>query len=97
MKTTINYLLRALCLLAYGAAVAKLAGLLPDGSFDRAPIVAAVLLGLHGLELLMVYKRLGAYAGGMARSVVLTLLFGVLHWRPLLQQSLPADAQRPPG
>jgi uncharacterized protein YhhL (DUF1145 family) len=84
MKTTINYLLRALCLLAYGAAILKLAGLLPGGSFDRAPIVAAVLLFLHAAELLMVYRHLGRYAGGLRMSIVLTMLFGVLHWKSLL-------------
>lgn len=96
MKTAINYLLRALCLLAYGAAIAKLAGLLPDGSFDRAPLVAAVLLFLHAAELLMVYKHLGRYAGGLRMSIVLTLLFGVLHWKSLLPTPAGA-AQGPTG
>lgn len=92
MKTAINYLLRALCLLAYGAAIAKLAGLLPAGSFDRAPLVAAVLLFLHAAELLMVFKHLGRYAGGLGMSVVLTLLFGVLHWKALLPAAGSAAA-----
>jgi len=37
MKLATNYLLRTMCLLAYAMVVAKPAGLLPAGSFDRAP------------------------------------------------------------
>ena len=44
MKLAINYLLRAVCLLAYALALAKLAGLVPEGSFDRVTTVALVLM-----------------------------------------------------
>jgi len=30
-----------------------------------------------------VFRHVKAYRGPLAASVVLTLLFGVLHWRPL--------------
>jgi hypothetical protein len=68
-------------------ALAKLAGWLPADSFNRTPLVAAVLLGLHALELLFMFRHVRLYKGPLAVSVVLTLLFGLLHWKPL------ADAQ----
>jgi hypothetical protein len=91
MKPTIDYLLRALCLLAYALALAKLAGWLPAGSFDRAPLVAGVLLALHIGELVFVFKHVRLYRGALAVSVLLTLLFGLLHWKPLAdRQALAA-------
>jgi uncharacterized protein (DUF2062 family) len=86
MKLSINYLLRALCLLAYAMALGKLAGFVPAGSFDRAPIVAMVLLVLHVGELLLVFKHVRLYKGPLAVSVVLTLLFGLLHWKPMADE-----------
>ena len=87
MKLTINYLFRALCLLVYALALAKLGGLLPAGLFEFAPLLAGVLLGVHVLELFVVFKHVRLYQGGLGLSIVLTLLFGLLHWKPL------ADAQ----
>lgn len=83
MKPAVNGLLRALCLLAYAMAIAKLAGLLPAGSFDRAPLVAAVLLAVHVAELPFAFRHLHRYQGTLAMSVLLTLLFGLMHWKPL--------------
>ena len=91
MKLTINYLFRALCLLAYAMAIAKLAGLLPAGSFDRAPLVAGVLLALHAAELVFMFKHVRSYRGALAVSVLLTLLFGLLHWKPLAEQEALAS------
>ena len=75
--------LKALCLLVYALALASLAGLLPPDSFTRTPYVAAVLLGLHALELVFMMKHVRLYRGPLAVSIVLTLLFGLLHWKPL--------------
>jgi uncharacterized membrane protein (UPF0136 family) len=86
MKLSINYLFRGLCLLAYTMAALKLAGLLTAGTFDRAPMVAGVLLALHMAELMFMFKHVRLYQGPLAISVVLTLLFGLLHWQPLANQ-----------
>lgn len=93
MKLAINYLLRTLCLLAYAMAIAKLAGLLPSGTFDRAPLVAGVLLSLHAAELVVVFRHVRLYRGALAVSVLLTLLFGLLHWKPLADQQARARRQ----
>lgn len=86
MKRAINFFLRVLCLLAYTLALGKLAGLVPEGSFDRSPTVALVLLALHVGELLLMFKHVRLYKGPLALSVLLTLLFGLLHWKPLADE-----------
>lgn len=78
-----NTALKALCLVVYALALASLAGLLPAGTFTRTPWLAAILLLIHALEAVFFLKVLRLYKGTLAASVGLTLLFGVLHWKPL--------------
>ena len=49
---------------------------------------ALILLGIHVVELLFVFKHVRLHPGPLAVSVLLTLVFGLLHWKPL------ADAAR---
>jgi hypothetical protein len=87
MKLAINYLLRALCLLVYALAAAKLAGWLPAGTVERTPLVAGALLAVHAAELVFKFRQVRLYPGPLAVSIVLTLLFGLLHWKPLADQA----------
>ena len=75
-----NLLLKAACIAAYALALASLSGLLSPGAMPRVTWVAGGLLAIHALEL--------------AASVVLTLLFGLLHWKPLADQAARDKAQR---
>ena len=63
------------CLAAYALALA-----------GRMLSVSAVLLTLHVLELVFMFKHVRKYRGPLAVSVLLTLLFGLLHWKPLAQR-----------
>ena len=74
---------KALCVVLYAAAVARLAGWLPEGVFPYAPILATVFLTIHALELPFFWRRVQAYRGPLAVSVALTVLFGLLHLAPL--------------
>ena len=74
---------KALCVALYAAAAARLAGWLPECVFPYAPILAAVFLAVHALELPFFWRRVQAYRGPLAVSVVLTMLFGLLHLTPL--------------
>gem|GEM_PF-1992701 len=74
---------KAVCIVLYTAAVARLAGWLPDGVFPYAPMLAAVFLGIHAVELPFFWRRVKAYRGPLAASVAMTLLFGLLHLAPL--------------
>jgi hypothetical protein len=88
-----NLTLKAVCIVIYLLALASLAGLLPPGMLDRVVAIAAILLILHVLELVFMFKHVRLYHGPLAVSVALTLLFGLLHWKPLAD----AQARRPHG
>ena len=75
--------LKAACVAVYGLALASLAGILPPGSAANFPWIALILLGVHLLELPLAYRYLRRYEGPFGVSVLLTLLFGLLHWKPL--------------
>ena len=81
-------LLKLGCLGIYAAALAGAAGWLPDGLGRAAMGLAAFVLLLHVLEIFFAFGHIRRYPGPLATSVLLTLLFGVLHWKPL------ADAAR---
>ena len=75
------------CLVAYALGLAGLSGLVHGPLASAGEILSIVLLGVHALELLFAFRFLGRYRGPFALSVVLSLLFGVLHWAPLARQS----------
>jgi len=89
-----NSLLKAACIAAYTLALARLLGLLSPEAMPRVTWIAGGLLGIHTLELLFVFKHVRLYRGPLAASVVLTLLFGLLHWKPLADQAARDKAQR---
>jgi hypothetical protein len=94
VKPALNLALRAQCLLVYVLALAVMSGLLPDGAFSRAPLIAGVLLAIHALETVVMFKHVRLYLGPLALSVVLKLLFGLLHWKPLADQQARAFQRR---
>ena len=79
-----NTVLKMAALILYVLALASLARLLPaDGAFAYVRITALVLVILHVLQLPFVFKYVRLYPGPLAASILLTLLFGILHWKPL--------------
>jgi uncharacterized protein YhhL (DUF1145 family) len=70
---------KALCVVLYAAALARLAGWLPDGVFPYAPWIAAVFLVFHAIEVPIFWRRVTKYRGPLAVSIALTVLFGLLH------------------
>jgi hypothetical protein len=83
-------LFKAGLLVMYALALAGLAGLLPTGLASTLQNVAVVTLIIHVIECVAMFKHVRLYRGPLAISVLLTLLFGLLHWKPL------ADAQAKP-
>ena len=80
-------LLKIGAILTYLAALAGAVGLLPPGIARVAQVVAVGIVLLHALELLFAFRHVRRYPGPLAVSVLLTLLFGVLHWKPLADAS----------
>jgi hypothetical protein len=76
-------LLKGGCIAIYVAALAGAAGLLPGGLGRAAQMVAVAILLLHAVEVFFAFRHVRRYRGPLAVSVLLTLLFGLLHWKPL--------------
>jgi uncharacterized protein YhhL (DUF1145 family) len=84
LRTTFKLLLIA----TYALAVVSLFDVLPADLSHLLQRISLILLVIHAIELLIMRKTIRTYPGPFAVSVLLTLLFGLLHWKPL------ADAQR---
>lgn len=84
MRTTFKLLLIA----TYALSVVSLFGVMPADLSQLLQRISLILLVIHAIELLVMRKTIRTYPGPLAVSVLLTLLFGLLHWKPL------ADAQR---
>jgi uncharacterized protein YhhL (DUF1145 family) len=81
-----QHFLKAACLAIYGFALASLVAPGPsNGLAHGVEIVAMVFLVIHALEVVFAFERLRLYRGPLMLSVLLTLLFGVLHWMPLVK------------
>gem|GEM_PF-561019 len=87
MNVTLVWIFKLACLLLLGLGLtdALWPGLL-DLPFEPTR-AALVLLLIHALEVLFAFKHVRLYKGPLAVSVLLTLLFGLLHWKPLAQAS----------
>jgi len=77
------FVLKAVCLGIYALAMAGLAGQLPSGLAGSMQTIALVMLAVHAVELAVMFKHVKRYPGPLAISMVLTMLFGLLHWKPL--------------
>ena len=77
------FVLKAVCLGIYALAMAGLAGLLPSGFAGSMQTIALVMLAVHAVELAVMFKHVKRYPGPLAISILLTMLFGLLHWKPL--------------
>ena len=80
----------------YAAALAGLAGLLPAGAADKLQNISLLLLAIHAVELLVMFKHVKRYRGPLAMSMLLTLLFGLLHWQPLAKQAKADNQENSP-
>jgi len=79
----VNPFIKTVLLATYALAIASLLVTLP---FDAGPMLrraSLILLAIHVLELVFMFRHVRLYKGPLATSIVLTLLFGLLHWKPL--------------
>jgi uncharacterized protein YhhL (DUF1145 family) len=91
-----NAVIRFLLVAVYLAALASYVVPLPADATTIVRRIAALLLVVHVVELALAFKHVRRYRGPLAASIVLTLLFGVLHWRPLAVQAA-RDASKAAG
>jgi uncharacterized protein YhhL (DUF1145 family) len=87
-ESIVQTALKTLLLTIYGVAAISLLGVLPSDLSHLMQRLSLILLVIHVVELLLMFKSVRLYRGSLAVSILLTLLFGLLHWKPL------ADAHR---
>jgi len=83
MNPVVIFISKLACLALLGLGLAQ--ALWPaalDLPFD-APRAALILLAIHLAELVFAFKHVRSYKGPLAVSMLLTLMFGLLHWKPL--------------
>ena len=80
-------ILKLACIALYASALAAMAGRLPTAFSAPLEIFALVVLVVHALEVAFALAPIRRYRHGLALSLLLTLLFGVLHWLPLTQRA----------
>jgi hypothetical protein len=80
-------IVKASCLAVYLLALVGAYVALPFGIGSTLQGLAVILLVLHALEVLIAYKSIRQYPGPLVDSIVLTLLFGFPHWKPLTRRS----------
>ena len=90
-------LLKAGCLVIYAMSMAGLVGLLPAALASTMQTLALALLAIHALETLVMFRHVRLYPGPLAISVILTLLFGLLHWKPLADAKAVAGGKAKSG
>ena len=90
----INTLSKALLSLTYFVALASLFVVLPMGAAPVVQKLALALLAVHLLECLLAFKHIKTYAGPLWVSLLLALLFGLLHWMPLAKAARRASADQ---
>lgn len=69
-----------------GLYLLALAGAFVELPFGASPIlgnIALLVLAIHVVEAVVMFKRVKLYQGPLAVSILLTLLFGLLHWQRL--------------
>jgi uncharacterized protein YhhL (DUF1145 family) len=85
-----NYVLKLICLSVFALAILALLGALPAHWVRAVLLSAAGLLLVHTVEVFFAFKHVRSYPGPLWISIVLTLLFGLLHWRPLARANAAA-------
>ncbi|WP_280516170.1 2-oxoacid:acceptor oxidoreductase family protein [Aromatoleum bremense] len=76
-------LFKGSCLAIYLLALVGIFIDLPAGVAAPVQYGAVILLGAHVLEIFVAFKSIRLYRGSLVVSIVLTVLFGFLHWMPL--------------
>ena len=78
-----NSFFKVVLIATYVLAGASLLLTLPFDAGDMLRRITVILLVIHALEVVFVFRHVRLYQGPLVTSVVLTLLFGLLHWKPL--------------
>lgn len=82
-----NAYLKGGCLAIYLLAVLGSYIAFPFGIALTLKVVAVTLVAAHARELLIAFGSVRKHPGPLIDSIALTLLFWLLHWKPLAKRS----------
>ena len=80
-------ILKATLLVVYLLAIASHLVTFPGDAGPVVQTMALALLLIHALECLLAFRYIKLYPGSLLHSMVLSLLFGLLHWMPLARKA----------
>jgi hypothetical protein len=87
-----NTYLKANLVVLYLLALASLAVTMPWGIGPYLQRATLVLFVIHALETVVMFKHVKFYNGPLAKSIGLSLLYGLLHWLPLARAAKRSSA-----
>ena len=83
--------LKISCLAIYLLVIASLVFATPVSLAFPIQLVAGAMLLAHALEAVIFMRHVRLYKGSLTASLLLTLLFGLLHWKPLADANKAAN------
>jgi uncharacterized protein YhhL (DUF1145 family) len=86
----LNLFFKASLLVVYALGIASHMVAFPGQAGPLVQTMSLALLLIHALECLLAYRYIKLYEGALAVSLVLSLLFGLLHWMPLARKAREA-------
>ena len=76
---------KVFCVALYALALAGVAGWIHGPLATYSEIGAALFIAVHVVEVVVLFRFVRLYPGGLPSSIVQTLLFGALHTLPLMR------------
>ena len=86
----LNSIFKATILVVYLLGIASHLVAFPGQAGPIVQTVSLALLLIHALECLLAYRYIKLYSGPLLVSLLLSLLFGLLHWMPLARKAREA-------
>jgi uncharacterized protein YhhL (DUF1145 family) len=83
---------KIVCLLFYGAALLSLFVAMPASVAMVLQYGTLLLFAVHCIEMVVALRYIRLYEGPLAISLLLTLLFGFVHWMPYKKRALRGSA-----
>jgi uncharacterized protein YhhL (DUF1145 family) len=86
----LNSFFKVIILVVYLLGTASHIVALPGQAGPIMQTMSLALLLIHALECLLAYRYIKLYPGPLLVSLVLSMLFGLLHWMPLARKAREA-------
>jgi len=92
----LNLFFKATILGVYLLGIASHIVVFPGQSGPIVQTMSLALLLIHALECLLAYRYIKLYSGPLLVSLILSLVFGLLHWMPLARKAREAALEQAP-